>query len=61
MPRGATFTAPYMLPLGAMTTPSPAASSGTKASALASEIEPIQTPFFQPPGWTASVELASMA
>ena len=27
MPRGGTFTAPYMLPLGAMTTPSPAFTS----------------------------------
>src|SRR5205814_6036766 len=60
MPRGATFTAPYMLPLGAMTTPSPACSSGTKYSALAWEMLPIHTPFFQPPGWVCSVESASM-
>src|ERR1700744_2381916 len=48
MPWGATLTAPYILPLGATTTPSPAPSSGTKASGMALEMLPIHTPFFQP-------------
>src|SRR6202012_147794 len=60
MPWGATLTAPYMLPLGATTTPSPAWSSGTKASGSALEMLLIHTPFFQP-GWIASVESGSMA